>query len=282
MLDHPVVDVALGLGLLYSVLSLAASVVKEWVSTLFSLRARNLEKGIGTLIGDDYANRLYGHPLVNTLAKGGKKPSYIGADTFASALVDLLAQDEDGKPAVSMRDEAAKLVHRIEDDSALKAPLQAMASLGAETVDDLRRKVAAWFDEGMNRVSGWYRRRTQLIIFAIGAAVAVSANASTLHVARDLWRDDAMRYAIAQEAVATAPGTAGGNSVRVAEAILQSFPLGWEGEEVRNWDLWAWIGHLLGWLFTAAAVSLGAPFWFDLLGRVAKLRGTGKRPPGPA
>lgn len=106
MLDHPVVDVALGLALLYSVLSLAASVVKEWVSTLFSLRARNLEKGIGTLIGDDYAKRLYGHPLVNTLARGGKKPSYIGADTFASALVDLLAQDEDGKPAVSMRDEA--------------------------------------------------------------------------------------------------------------------------------------------------------------------------------
>ena len=112
MLDHPVFDVALGLALLYSVLSLAASVVKERVSTLFSLRARNLEKGIGTLIGDDYAKRLYGHPLVNTLAKGGKKPSYIGADTFASALVDLLAQDEDGKPAVAMRDEAAKLARR--------------------------------------------------------------------------------------------------------------------------------------------------------------------------
>ena len=33
--------------------------------------------------------------------------------------------------------------------------------------------------------------------------------------------------------------------------------------------------HLFGWLFTAAAVSLGAPFWFDLLSRVAKLRGAG-------
>ena len=133
----------------------------------------------------------------------------------------------------------------------------------------------------MNRVSGWYRRRTQLIIFAIGAAVAVSANASTLHVARDLWRDDAMRYAVAQEAVVAAPGAASADSMRVADAILQSFPLGWEGEEVRDWDPWAWISHLLGWLFTATAVSLGAPFWFDLVG-VAKLRGTGKRPPGPA
>ena len=284
MLDHPVVDVALGLTLLYSVLSLVASVVKEWVSTLFSLRAKNLRKGIGTLIGNDYAEQLYGHPLVNTLAKGKKKPSYIGSDTFASALVDLLAQDEDGNLVVAMENKAAKLVDRVGDDSELKAPLRAMANLGAEKVDDLRHQVAGWFDEGMNRVSGWYRRQTQLIIFAIGAVVAVSANASTVHVVQDLWRDDALRYAIAQEAVATA-GTASADSVQVADAILQSFPLGWEGEdpfgsqeEVQDWDAWTWLSHVFGWLFTAAAVSLGAPFWFDLLSQVAKLRGTGKRP----
>ena len=130
-------------------------------------------KGIGTLIGDDYAQRLYGHPLVSTLAKDKRKPSYIGAETFASALVDLLAQDEDGNPVVAMGDDAAKLVDRVGADSALKPPLRALTNLGAETVDDLRRPVARWFDEGMNRVSGWYRRQTQLIIFAIGAVVAV-------------------------------------------------------------------------------------------------------------
>ena len=287
MLDHPVVDVALGLALLYSVLSLVASVVKEWVSTLFSLRAKNLRKGIGTLIGDDYARRLYAHPLVSTLAKDKKKPSYIGADTFASALVDLLAQDENGNPVVAMGDEAAKLVDRVGDDSALKPPLRALTNLGAETVDDLRRQVAGWFDEGMNRVSGWYRRQTQLIIFAIGAVVAVSANASTVHVVQDLWRDDALRYAIAQEAVAVASDTVSADSAQVADAILQSFPLGWEGEDpfglhkgVQDWGAGIWIAHVLGWFFTAAAVSLGAPFWFDLLSRVAKLRGTGSRPSG--
>jgi hypothetical protein len=30
-----------------------------------------------------------------------------------------------------------------------------------------------------------------------------------------------------------------------------------------------------GWLITVAAVSLGAPFWFDLLSRLARLRGSG-------
>ncbi len=115
--------------------------------------------------------------------------------------------------------------------------------------------------------------------------MAVSANASTVHVVQDLWRDDALRYAMAQEAVAVASYTVSADSAQVADAILQSFPLGWEGEdpfgvhdEVQDWGAGTWIAHILGWFFTAAAVSLGAPFWFDLLSKVTKLRGTGSRP----
>ena len=68
------------------------------------------------------------------------------------------------------------------------------------------------------------------------------------------------------------------DSLRVRDNILESFPLGWEG--VSDWGVGGWITHALGWLFTAAAVSLGAPFWFDLLSRVARLRGTGGGRPG--
>lgn len=82
MLDHPIVDVALGRILLYTVLSLFASVAKEWISTLLALRAKNLEKGIRTLIGADYASKLYKQPLVSTLATGKKLPSYIGSGTI--------------------------------------------------------------------------------------------------------------------------------------------------------------------------------------------------------
>jgi hypothetical protein len=46
-----------------------------------------------------------------------------------------------------------------------------------------------------------------------------------------------------------------------------------------------WLVKVLGWLVTGLAVSLGAPFWFDLLNRVVDLRGAGRRPestPEPA
>ena len=248
---------------------------------------RTSRSGIQTLIGEDHAARLYEHPLVSTLAKEKKLPSYIGSGTFASVLVDQLAHDENGKPVVAGKDPATALVDRVSDDAVLGPAIRALSHAGAETVADLRREIAAWFDEGMNRVSGWYRRQTQVIILVIGVVVTVSANASTVHVVRDLWQDDALRYALAQEAVAAASDAESADSVEVPDAILASFPLGWEGEDpfgrderVQDWGAGGWVTHVLGWLFTAAAVSLGAPFWFDLLNRVAKLRGTGGRPGG--
>ena len=296
MLEHPIVDVALGLILLYTVLSLFASVVKEWISTFLSLRAKNLRKGIQTLIGADYAAKLYGHPLVSTLATEKKLPSYIGSGTFAAALVDLLVHGDDDQSTEDTEDDqstedaeekAAQFIRKVSGDPELGRALRALSSTGVETVAELRTEIATWFDDGMNRVSGWYRRQTQWIIFAIGAGVTLFANASTVHVAADLWRDDMLRYSVAQQAVSMASPTPSPDSLQASEALLASFPVGWEDEDplgvregVPDWTSGTWFAHLMGWILTAAAVSLGAPFWFDLLGRVAKLRGTGKRPGG--
>lgn len=47
---------------------------------------------------------------------------------------------------------------------------------------------------------------------------------------------------------------------------------------------WFWILKLVGWFITAAAVSLGAPFWFDLLQKIVQIRSSVKpatsAPPG--
>ena len=51
-------------------------------------------------------------------------------------------------------------------------------------------------------------------------------------------------------------------------------PIGWRNQDLRDPDYWA--GATPGWLLTAFAVSLGAPFWFDLLNRVMVIRSTVK------
>ncbi len=36
--------------------------------------------------------------------------------------------------------------------------------------------------------------------------------------------------------------------------------------------------HILGWLITTFAIALGAPFWFDMLGKVTNIRNAGRKP----
>ena len=109
-------------------------------------------------------------------------------------------------------------------------------------------------------------------IFVIAAVVTVSTNASTIHIAEELWRNDALRTQIAVQAQAAAQSgevakLESGNMDR-----LEAFPIGWRELPTGPLEI---LKTLLGWLITAAAVSLGAPFWFDLLGKVANLRGSG-------
>jgi hypothetical protein len=40
--------------------------------------------------------------------------------------------------------------------------------------------------------------------------------------------------------------------------------------------------RLAGWLVTGIAISMGAPFWFDLLGKIMNVRNTGSKPASPA
>ena len=54
-------------------------------------------------------------------------------------------------------------------------------------------------------------------------------------------------------------------------------PLGWT--EAIPYEQWP--QRLLGWLITALAVSLGAPFWFDMLGKFMTVRASFKPKPPP-
>ncbi|MEM1221017.1 MAG: hypothetical protein AAGH79_18995, partial [Bacteroidota bacterium] len=44
-------------------------------------------------------------------------------------------------------------------------------------------------------------------------------------------------------------------------------------------EWYEWVKKVFGWLITSLAISLGAPFWFDLLRKLVNIRGTGGVPP---
>ena len=118
----------------------------------------------------------------------------------------------------------------------------------------------------MERVSGGYKRRTQLICLILGLLIAAFLNIDSVHLFQSLWQHPTLAAQISMP-----------NSTDAAEALngLKALPIGWK--EVPAFDA----GLLLlfaGWLVTASSALFGAPFWFDLLQRMVQLRGTGKKP----
>ena len=172
MFDHPIIDVGLGLVFFYVVLSLLASAIQEWIASLFALRSKNLRSGVENLIGDVYAKKVYEHPLVKNLSKANKLPSYIAPETLSGVLLEVVAKENNGKSyATHTADEARALVGQISEDHPLKDILGALIDDGEDAAIALKDRLAGWFDEGMLRVAGWYKRRAKVIIFAIAATV---------------------------------------------------------------------------------------------------------------
>jgi hypothetical protein len=229
---------------------------------------------------------------VPTSGDAVRKPSYLPARSVAITLLDTLAPEvarqarETDPSAPPSRDVIRQLregVGSIEND-AVRTALFDVLDEGRTAVDDFRRGLEGRFDELMDRASGWYKRRAQRAVIAIAIAVTVVGNVDTIQVASGLWNDDALRASVVQQATAAseAPAaTAGDDLDSLAEDVEDvgelGLPLGW-GDAGTPDSVLGWIGKvLLGWPVTILALAMGAPFWFDVLGKFARLRGTGNR-----
>lgn len=232
-------------------------------------------------------NAVLGHGLIRTTYQGSllpfkrrRGPSYIAPRTFALALLNVVAPTSANDPIEHVRTAIA--------DSPLvpagtKSALVSLASGAARDREELRTEIEHWFDGAMARVSGWYKRKAQIIICVLSFAVAVGLNVNTVSIAERLVNDDALRAAMVHTATTTRL-TPGEPITHLANRIQGlGLPVGWNKAPGDP----AWVSFskhpgraIVGWLLTCVALSLGAPFWFDALGKIAGLRATGPPPPG--
>lgn len=289
MFDFAALDVALGLIFVYLVLALVCSALNETISSIFSWRATFLREGVANLLdpedngnGQELTTKLYSHPILNALirpvSRKGKLryPAYLPARAFASALLDF---DHTGAKR-SVED----AINAVPSAPARKALMTLWLDANGDAAV-FRRAVESWFDDAMERVSGWYRRRIHLVTWVLAIAVAVVLNVDTVRIADHLWKDDTVRAAVvarterAPSAATEPPVSTVATSVDSLEEL--QLPIGWAAEQQPD-DGWDWFltvwRKAIGLVLTAAAVTLGAPFWFDLLGKVARVRSAGARP----
>ena len=318
LFNSSVLDVAIGLIFVYLLLAIICTTVNEWISGMLKTRSTMLKAALTQLLdsqatkkgadggGQGSTNQFLAdfnkHPLIAGMMHGGANPSYLSSRTFSTVVMDVATAATEGKITFDQLETGIKALPPGDVRTALLALIQnAHGSL-----DAAQKAIEAWFNDTMDRISGWYKRNTQIWIIAIAIVVTILSNADTINITRELWTDPVLRAQIIESAKTRAaqpsPSPTAGtqsSSAQSSNAQAQSSSanggpitdqerqelgelLGWHltGSGSTLDRIWSQMSfeRVLGWILTIIAVSLGAPFWFDVLKKIMNLRSAGKSP----
>lgn len=356
MFDSSIIDFCIGMTFFYVVLTLICTMINEYVMGWLNLRAKSLLEGISGLFYDaDMIVKLYTHPLVRGLYRDEKQPiipenksnesseeqkrsdlsikssvkdcvkpfekmirnlpSYIPSSVFAMALIDILTPvDKDGKRSDLRNEAISRRTERINN------VLLTFIDEAQGDIEKVRKGIEKYFDNTMDRVSGWFKRKARFLLLAVASFVCLVLNADSITVGKMLWQDKELRAVLVAQAEEYKPeaffAKEDGKKAPISDTSsrhrefskgiedmmgkLSPFPMGWIIPTQWRGCMPKWMGlseagslkdpreiptkpvdiifKLIGLFFTVLAVSLGAPFWTDLLNSFVNLRKTGKVP----
>jgi hypothetical protein len=194
-------EVAIGVIFVYLLLSLLCSAFSELIESFIKYRARDLEKGIGKLLDNPkLAEDFFNHPLIKPL---GEKPSYIPARTFSLALWNIATtKNADAKNVAAgvtqdlnvIRNSIATLDEKLYGN--IKTSLLTLIDEAGSDINKARTNIEDWYNDAMDRVSGWYKRRVHKILIVIGFIAAAALNVDTINIAKTLWYNDTLRASV--------------------------------------------------------------------------------------
>jgi hypothetical protein len=229
-------------------------------------------------------------------------PSYISAQSFSAAIIDLLVPNAAGQTTMAQVQDGINTLPGWMP--ALKESLQTLAANAGEDIDLFRTSVENWYDDHMSRVSGWYKRHVAKITIVVGAILILLLNINTLTIGRTLWNNSVVRTAVSSVAAKTTScqnqsqqDCLASLQKQLSEAAQAGLPIGWATvpdcaapKTSCNWldqrgifsrhggSGWEVVLVLIGFLITIIALTPGARFWFDILGKLGSLRTTGPKP----
>jgi hypothetical protein len=253
-------------------------------------------------------------------SQGGTPPSYIPAATFSGAVLEGLMNKALSQKVVQSLDlsppGAIKLINDLLNapppagcvcaatatkEDALRSLLETTLVTQGSSIQAVRFAIEKWFNDTMDRASGWYKRRTQACLLMIGVLLALGCNLNTIAVVRWLWQGDTARQAAVSAAAdfvrKTPPtpekpgdkksdGIVNTNDGVIAARILDidqqigalHYPIGWYGFSGRGISVFWVLSYIAGAIITGLAISMGSTFWFDAVQSLLKIRGAGPKP----
>lgn len=156
----------------------------------------------------------------------------------------------------------------------------------ANDIEKFKALLEQWYNDQMDRITGWYKRKLTLLTFVLGLIVACSFKVDTIQLAIDLSKNEDMRAIYVEGAKEMMAKNENVDSVKIEDnkkyfdkklqennLVFSISDVSFKELEPVNW---------LGFLITAFAISLGAPFWFDMLSKLMRVRNSLQPPASPA
>jgi len=323
LFNSSILEVVIGVIFVYLLLSILCTSANEWAATLTRRRAKMLRQGIEQLLADqplkdkgkltEFLDAFEKHPLIASLKHDNYHPPYLAPRTFVAVVTDILTAGAPlpvSSPPLPNDSVQALRFQQFEDgvrglpDGPVKTSILASIQRSNRNIDAAHSAVEGWFNDAMDRVNGWYKRRTQIWTVIIAFCLTLVANANTITIVRKLDSDPMLRTAVIEEAKVRAQKPRPtisveyrdeddptnptithneGNELSTNEMDLLGQMLGWHenvftDKNGTSLSRQIWYERLIGWLLTILAISLGAPFWFDILNKITNIRFAGKSP----
>ena len=251
-----------------------------------------------------FVKAFYDHPLVQALSKGKDgRPSYIPPETVGQVVEALVTANGAAKSLT----EAVNALPGTPETNRIKGLLNAFVRQASHDAAAFRKVVEKHFDAVMDRASGWVKRRQQMVALVVSAVLVIGANVDTIALATSLASSPEARARIVEiaekrlteaktiENTIEEQGKAGkakgaittDQAKQQSEEALKAFNqakfdlqsaglrIGWKGWPSSPSE---WPAKVAGLLVSIFAVSLGAPFWFDVLQRFVRVREAGVSP----
>ncbi|MCZ4222376.1 hypothetical protein [Pedobacter rhodius] len=344
-------ETGIAIALIFFVFSTVAYIFQELIAINLQLRGKLLKKSIQQLIEAKggltaFTTSLLSHPQIETLNKTTKSlTSYIPAANFSMAIIDLVCKQAGINTGPTFAGFQAGLQNLKTTNPNLETILSSIYA-NSNNIQTLQLEIEKWFNEYMERVSGWYKNNNTWITRLIAIGVALVFNLNMIAITQEIFTNSALRISlneIAERKVTSAGTTAtlyNTNYVSDTTALNKKYAdkladsttsptiketlkkekeaeqlklaIAYEDklnsikkeylEEIRSKDLpFNWecqpfkkidpvtgktvnktpVDFLLmitGLLIGAAGISMGAPFWFDLMSKLVNVRRAGQKP----
>ncbi|MDF5715713.1 MAG: hypothetical protein PUP93_17980, partial [Rhizonema sp. NSF051] len=174
---------------------------------------------------------------------------------------------------------------------------QAKTKSSEEGINILKQEIESVFNNSMERASGVYKRNAKGVTILIGFVIAVTANVDTFHIVNRLSKDSQLRDTIISNVEQFLIQNSQKSDTDLdklrnqANEVLKdtSLPIGWTNANLEQQIGWTTLQHRVfpqtklvraipGWIVSGFAIAMGAPFWFDVLGKIMNVRNAGRPP----